>query len=152
MANIKLGSRRRLRHSEYYHWCIQKFLKSKWNFELVCSHEMIFFWNVLHWICVSWGAKRDAASQLHSCVPTLSNRNLSWTYFTVYTDQIHRMSKGIFCMSKNLTEVIENIDKEERKEFWSVTLYKGKLAILMFTFFNTLFAISCYVLAQKSRW
>ena len=86
------------------------------------------------------------------CVPTFSNRNLSWTYYTVYTDQIHRMSKGIFCMSKNLTEVIENIDKEERKEFWSVTLYKGKLAVLMFTFINILFAISCYVLAQKSRW
>ena len=51
------------------------------------------------------------------------NRNLSWTF--VHGTKLYRMPKGIFCLAKNLTEVIENIDKE----FYQVTSYRGKIAV-----------------------
>ena len=87
------------------------------------------------------------------------NRNLNWTYAHLLRGTYHRMPKGIFCMAKNLTEVIENIELHQRKEFYIVTedsiasviLSKAKLLLfLTFLIFN-LIAISCLLLSQKSR-
>ena len=87
------------------------------------------------------------------------NRNLNWTYAHLLKGTHHRMLKGIFCMAKNLTEVIENIELHQRKEFYIVTedsiasviLSKAKLLLfLTFSIFN-LIAISCLLLSQKSR-
>ena len=87
------------------------------------------------------------------------NRNLIWTYAHILKGKHHRMLKGIFCMAKNLTEVIENIELHQRKEFYIVTedsiasviLSKAKLLLfLTFLLFN-LIAISCLLLSQKSR-
>ena len=48
------------------------------------------------------------------------------------------MPKGIFCMAKNLTEVIiRSMEKDQRKELY-FTLHKGKVAIIC----NTIIFIS----------
>ena len=83
------------------------------------------------------------------------SRNLKWTYAHLLKGTYHRMPKGIFCMAKNLTEVIGNIDMhhDQRKEFYVVTLYKGKILnfINFFLIFNFT-AICCLLLSQKSRY
>ena len=88
------------------------------------------------------------------------NRNLIWTYAHILKGtHLHRMPKGIFCMAKNLTEVIENIELHQRKEFYVVTEYsiasvmlsKGKLLLYLTFFIFNLIAISCLLLSLKSR-
>ena len=59
------------------------------------------------------------------------NRILSWTYVHLLRGtNLHRMPKGIFCLAKNLTEVIENIEKYQRKEFYSITSSRGTIAAI----------------------
>ena len=81
------------------------------------------------------------------------NRNLNWTYAHLLKGTHHRMLKGIFCMGKNLTEVMGNIDMhhDQRKEFYVVTLYKGKLFLFINISIFNFIAICCLLLSQKSR-
>ena len=81
------------------------------------------------------------------------NRNLNWTYAHLLKGTHHRMLKGIFCMGKNLTEVMGNIDMQhdQRKEFYVVTLYKGKLFMFINISIFNFIAICCLLLSQKSR-
>ena len=81
------------------------------------------------------------------------NRNLNWTYAHLVRGTYHRIPKGIFCMAKNLTEVMGNIDMQhdQRKEFYVVTLYKGKLFMFVNISIFNFIAICCLLLSQKSR-
>ena len=81
------------------------------------------------------------------------NRNLNWTYAHLLKGTHHRMLKGIFCMGKNLTEVMGNIDMhhDQKKEFWVVTSSKGRLATLFNSSIFNFIAICCILLSQKSR-
>ena len=80
------------------------------------------------------------------------NRNLNWTYAHLLKGTHHRMLKGIFCMGKNLTEVMGNIDMHhERKEFYVLTSSKGRLATLFNSSIFNFIAICCLLLSQKSR-
>ena len=79
-------------------------------------------------------------------------RNLTWTYAHLLKGTHHRMLKGIFCMGKNLTEVMGNIDMHhERKEFYVLTSSKGRLAALFNSSIFNFIAICCLLLSQKSR-
>ena len=55
-------------------------------------------------------------------------------------------------MAKNLTEVIGNLEKGQRKEFYVVTLYKGKVFFIMNTIFYNSANIFFFLAAQKSRY
>ena len=79
------------------------------------------------------------------------NRNLSWTYAHLLKGKHYRMQKGIFCMAKNLTEVIENIEMDHRKEFWAVTFYRGKISIISYFIFFNFLAIYFLLSSQKTR-
>ena len=81
------------------------------------------------------------------------NRNLSWTYAQLLKGStLHRMPRGIFCMAKNLTEVIGNISADQTmKEFHVVTSYKGKITAFANAFIYNFVAISCFLLSVKSR-
>ena len=80
------------------------------------------------------------------------NRNLSWTYaHLLHGSNLYRMPKGIFCLAKNLTEVIENIDKNQKKEFHQVTSYRGKIAILANTILYDLTVTYFFMASIRSR-
>ena len=80
------------------------------------------------------------------------NRNLSWTYVhLLHGSNLHRMPKGIFCLAKNLTEVIENIDKDQRKEFYLVTSYRGKIAVAVNTIVYDLTVLYFFMASLGSR-
>ena len=59
-------------------------------------------------------------------------------------------------MEKNLTEVIEdikeNIKEDQRKEFYQVTSYRGKLFIIANTFFHDGVGLYCLLASNKARW
>ena len=81
------------------------------------------------------------------------NRNLSWTYAQLLKgSNLHRMPKGIFCMAKNLTEVIGNVKMDQTKEVYVVTsLYRGKIPMFINTIIYNIVAIACLLLSLKSR-
>ena len=60
------------------------------------------------------------------------------------------MPKGIFCMAKNLTEVAENMNFDQRKEFYHLTSYRGKVLIFMIAFLYDLATLFFYFAAQKA--
>ena len=61
------------------------------------------------------------------------------------------MPKGIFCMAKNLTEVIENIKEDQRKEFFLVTSYRGKMFIITNTLLYDGVGLYCLLASLKAR-
>ena len=79
------------------------------------------------------------------------NRNLNWTYAHLLKGTHHRIPKGIFCMAKNLTEVIRNMEMDQRKEFYVVTFNKGKIFIFINSFFFNFLVIWCLLQSLKSR-
>ena len=81
-------------------------------------------------------------------------RNLNWTFVTLLNGaNFHHIPKGIFCMEKNLTEVIENIkeDQHQRKEFYVVTSNKGKLIIFSNTLIYDIVLISLLIASLIAR-
>ena len=79
-------------------------------------------------------------------------RNLTWTFgHLLRGTELHRMPKGIFCMAKNLTEVIGTMEKDQRKEFYHPTLYKGKIFIIVSTFIINSVVTYFFLAALKSR-
>ena len=80
------------------------------------------------------------------------NRNINWTFLHLFNGpNLHNMPKGIFCMEKNLTEVIENIKEDQRKEFYLVTSYRGKMFLLANTFFHDGVGLYCLLASLKAR-
>ena len=61
------------------------------------------------------------------------------------------MPKGIFCMEKNLSEVIENIKEDQTKDFYQVTSYRGKVFIIANTFLFDMVTIVFLIATLKSR-
>ena len=61
------------------------------------------------------------------------------------------MPKGIFCMAKNLTEVIVNIEPSHRKEFYHVTSYRGKIASAANTFIYDFVVTFFFTATLRSR-
>ena len=75
-----------------------------------------------------------------------------WTFGHVLNGtEIHRMPKGIFCMAKNLTEVIRSLEKDQRKEFYHPTLHKGKIGIIINTIIFNSVVTYFFLAALKSR-
>ena len=54
-------------------------------------------------------------------------------------------------MAKNLTEVIETMEKDQRKEFYHPSLYKGKIFVLFSNFLINSVVIYFFLAAIKSR-
>ena len=54
-------------------------------------------------------------------------------------------------MAKNLTEVIENIKEDQRKEFFLVTSNKGKLLIFSTTLIYDILLISLLIASLIAR-
>ena len=80
------------------------------------------------------------------------NRNLSWTFAHLLKGTtFHRMPKGIFCMAKNLTEVIGTMEKDQRKEFFQATLNKGKMFVFVNASLYNIWVTFCFLAALKSR-
>ena len=61
------------------------------------------------------------------------------------------MPKGIFCMAKNLTEVIENIKEDQRKEFYQVTSHRGKVFIIANTLIFDIVVFFFLIATLKAR-
>ena len=78
-------------------------------------------------------------------------RNVNWIYILLKGTRLHRMPKGIFCLAKNLTEVIATIEKDQLKEFYQPTLHKGKIMVILNGLLHCSFVTYCYFGAQKSR-
>ena len=79
-------------------------------------------------------------------------RNIMWTFGRLLRGtELHRMPKGIFCMAKNLTEVIGTMEKDQQKEFYHLSSYKGKIFVIVSNFlFNSV--VTYFLLAAlKSR-
>ena len=53
-------------------------------------------------------------------------------------------------MAKNLTEVAENMNFDQRKEFYHLTSYRGKVLIFMIAFLYDLATLFFYFAAQKA--
>ena len=53
-------------------------------------------------------------------------------------------------MAKNLTEVIETMEKDQRKEFYHPSLYKGKIFVLFSNFLINSVVIYFFLAALKS--
>ena len=53
-------------------------------------------------------------------------------------------------MAKNLTEVAENMNSDQRKEFYQATSYRGKVMAFMSTFLFDLATLFFYFAAQKA--
>ena len=80
------------------------------------------------------------------------NRNIIWLFGHLLRGTVlHRMPKGIFCMSKNLTEVIETMGKDQRKEFYNPAFHKAKVAVVANTFMFNLSVTYWFLAALKSR-
>ena len=54
-------------------------------------------------------------------------------------------------MEKNLTEVIENVKENQRKEFHLVTSYKGKMLIITNTLFFDIVVLFFLFATLKAR-
>ena len=79
-------------------------------------------------------------------------RNISWTFgHLLRGTELHRMPKGIFCMAKNLTEVIETMEKDQLNEFFYPTLHKGKILIIVNTFIFNSVVTYFFLAALKTR-
>ena len=61
------------------------------------------------------------------------------------------MPKGIFCMAKNLTEVIGTMEKDQRKEFYQASLNKGKIFVIVNALLWNIMVTFCFLAALKSR-
>ena len=80
------------------------------------------------------------------------NRNIIWTFGHLLRGTVlHTMPKGIFCMSKNLTEVIGTMGKDQRKEFYHPALHKAKVAVVVNTFMFNASVTYWFLAALKSR-
>ena len=80
------------------------------------------------------------------------NRNINWTFLQLLNkSNFHHMPKGIFCMAKNLTEVFENIKEDQRKEFYLVTSFKGKIFVFATTLFFDIVVIFFLIATLKAR-
>ena len=84
------------------------------------------------------------------------NRNINWTFLHLFDGpNLRHMPKGIFCMEKNLTEVIEdikeNIKEDQRKEFFLVTSYRGKMFIITNTLLHDGVGLYCLLASLKAR-
>ena len=80
------------------------------------------------------------------------NRNLSWTFVhLLHGTNIYRMPKGIFCLERNLTEVIKNIDKSQRKEYYSITSYRGIIGVIANTICFDIVITFFFMASLKSR-
>ena len=78
-------------------------------------------------------------------------RNVNWIYILLKGTRLHRMPKGIFCLAKNLTEVIATIEKDQLKEFYQPTLHKGKVMVIINGLLHCSFCTYFYFAALKSR-
>ena len=79
-------------------------------------------------------------------------RNISWIFLHLLNESnLHHMPKGIFCMAKNLSEVIENIKEDQRKEFHLVTSYKSKMLIIANTLVFDIVIIFFLIATIKAR-
>ena len=75
-----------------------------------------------------------------------------WTFgHLLRGTEFQRMPKGIFCMAKNLTEVIGSLEKDQRKEFYNPMLLKGKIYIIISTFIINSVVTYFFLAALKSR-
>ena len=54
-------------------------------------------------------------------------------------------------MAKNLTEVIETMEKDQRKEFYHTSSYKGKIFVLFSNFLINSVVTYFFLAALKSR-
>ena len=80
------------------------------------------------------------------------NRNITWTVVHLLNaSNLHKMPKGIFCMAKNLTEVIVNIEPDQRKQFYQVTSYRGKLFMLVNTLIYDMVVTFLFTASLKAR-
>ena len=64
---------------------------------------------------------------------------------------LYRMPKGIFCLEKNLTEIAENIEKDQKKEFNQVTSYRGKIFIIANTLLFDIVITYFFVASLRTR-
>ena len=78
-------------------------------------------------------------------------RNIQWAYYILQGTNLHTMHKGIFCMEKNLTEVLENMKVDEGKEFFLATSNRGKMLALISTFIFDFALIYFYFAAKIAR-
>ena len=79
-------------------------------------------------------------------------RNIMWTFgHLLRGTEFQRMPKGIFCMAKNLTEVIRSLEKDQRKEYYHPTFHKGKITIIINTFIFNSVVTYFFLAALKSR-
>ena len=78
-------------------------------------------------------------------------RNVNWMYTLLKGTRLHRLPKGIFCLAKNLTEVIATIEKDQLKEFYQPTLHKGKIMVIGNGLLYCSFVTYCYFAALNSR-
>ena len=78
-------------------------------------------------------------------------RNINWTLNILNESNFHHMPKGIICMAKNLTEVVENIKEDQRKEFYLVTSFKGKIFVFATTLFFDIVVIFFLIATLKAR-
>ena len=76
-------------------------------------------------------------------------RNLNWTFAHLLNGtHLDRMPKGIFCMAKNLTQVIESVDEKNRKEFYNVTNIKGKMYVVISAILFDISVVYFYLVAK----
>ena len=50
-------------------------------------------------------------------------RNVNWMYTLLKGTRLHRLPKGIFCLAKNLTEVIATIEQDQKWSIDAISFY-----------------------------